>query len=125
MKMSVKYVPVLAIAVAGLCLLTEPQCALAGAVGGAVGSRAMIAPNSFVFQDLLFNRGQRARIVLTGDGSTDLDLYVYDQFGNLVASDEDSSDDCVVTWIPRYTGGYRLKLVNRGALFNSYSWMTN
>lgn len=100
-------------------------CSQAGAVGGSVGGKAVIAPYGFALQNVYFNGGVRASVLLSGDGDSDLDLFVYDQFGNLVASDDDATDDCVVTWIPHYTGMFTLKLINRGGIFNSYSWATN
>jgi hypothetical protein len=64
-------------------------------------------------------------LVVSGDGSTDLDLYVYDQNGNLVASDDDNSDDCMVRFVPRWTGDFTIKVVNRGRYANRYTLGTN
>lgn len=71
-------------------------------------------------------RGEEvARIAAIGDGDTDLDLYVYDENGNLITSDTDGSDNCVVQWTPRWTGQFAVKIVNRGYLDNVYLLMTN
>jgi hypothetical protein len=64
-------------------------------------------------------------LVVSGDGSTDLDLYVYDENNNLIASDEDDADDCVVRFIPRWTGNFTVKVVNRGKYANRYTLGTN
>ena len=37
----------------------------------------------------VFRAGERARVVVDGDGDTDLDVFVYDENGNLIASDTD------------------------------------
>lgn len=66
-----------------------------------------------------------AEILVSGDGDTDLDLYVYDSNGNLIASDTDYTDDCYVCWVPAWTGRYIVKIVNRGPVYNRYVILTN
>lgn len=72
-----------------------------------------------------FRGGERACVVVSGDGDTDLDLYIYDENGNLVASDTDYTDDCVCVWNPRWTGPFTIKIVNRGRVFNRYALAVN
>jgi hypothetical protein len=62
---------------------------------------------------------------LSGDGDTDLDLYVYDENGYLVAKDDDFSDDCLVRFTPRWTGSFTIRVVNRGPYANKYTIGTN
>lgn len=66
-----------------------------------------------------------AEVCVSGDGDTDLDLYVYDANGNLIGSDTDYSDDCVVRWVPAWTGTFVIKVVNRGILSNVFHLWTN
>lgn len=66
-----------------------------------------------------------AEILVAGDGDTDLDLYVYDSNGNLIESDTDYTDRCYVNWVPRWTGSFIVKVVNRGRVYNRYVIMTN
>jgi hypothetical protein len=66
-----------------------------------------------------------AVITVIGDGDTDLDLYVYDENGNLIEHDADYTDDCVVTFTPKWTGNFKIKIVNRGRVYNSYVIRTN
>jgi hypothetical protein len=61
-----------------------------------------------------------AAVVISGDGDTDLDLYVYDENGNLIGSDTDGSDDCVVRFNPRWTGVFRIEVRNLGSVYNQY-----
>jgi hypothetical protein len=39
--------------------------------------------------------------------------------------DNDSSDMCMVHFIPRWTSAYRLEVRNLGAVYNEYSLHTN
>lgn len=64
-------------------------------------------------------------LAVSGDGSTDIDLYVYDENNNLVAKDDDNSDDCLVRFIPRWTGNFTIKVVNRGRYANRYTLASN
>lgn len=66
-----------------------------------------------------------AEIFVSGDGDTDLDLFVFDSNGNLIASDTDYTDDCYVSWIPAWTGRFTVKIVNRGQVYNRYVMLTN
>jgi hypothetical protein len=96
-----------------------------GAVGGPkLGYYKVGAFSSNTFT-VKFWANQQATIAVSGDGDTDLDLYVYDENDNLIASDDDYSDDCVVNWVPKWTGLYTIKVVNRGDVYNRYGIGTN
>ena len=64
-------------------------------------------------------------VTVIGDGDTDLDLYVYDENGNLIDKDVDYSDDCVVSFVPKWTGVFTIKIMNRGNVYNNYIMRTN
>lgn len=72
-----------------------------------------------------FRGGEVAVVVVCGDGDTDLDLFIYDRYGNLVASDTDSTDYCVVRFYPRWTAPYRIVIRNLGSVYNEYTLETN
>jgi hypothetical protein len=64
------------------------------------------------------NRGH-VDILITGDGSTDLDLYVY--AGNtLIGSSDGSSDDEKVCLKISRSGNIRIVVINRGSYANDY-----
>jgi hypothetical protein len=71
-----------------------------------------------------FRGDEPARIAVSGDGDSDLDLYVYDENGNLVCSDTDDSDDMYCGWTPSWTGTFTVRIKNRGAA-NRYKLVTN
>jgi hypothetical protein len=74
---------------------------------------------------IAFKYGIPAEIFVSGDGDTDLDLYVYDENGNLITGDDDYSDDCYVCWTPAWTGNFVVNVVNRGRVYNEYLMVTN
>ena len=67
-----------------------------------------------------FRANSQARVTVDGDGDTDLDLYIYDENDNLITKDDDGIDYCVCTWTPRWTGQFKIKIVNRGNVYNRY-----
>ena len=59
-------------------------------------------------------------VVVRGDGDTDLDCYVYDRFGRFLGSDDDGTDFCIVNVYQRTSGNLRVRIVNRGGVWNEY-----
>lgn len=96
-----------------------------GAVGGSKIARSRVLANSTDVYNIRFVGDRFAEVVVVGDGDTDLDLYVYDENGNLIVSDADYTDNCYVSWNPIWTGNFKIKIVNRGGVYNRYVLMTN
>ena len=96
-----------------------------GAVNGPSRHYDSVKANSTDNYQINFSGNYLAEVYVSGDGDTDLDLYVYDSNGNLIASDTDYTDDCYVCWVPAWTGRFVVKVVNRGAVYNKYVIMTN
>src|SRR5690349_5783952 len=67
------------------------------------GSRSLV---------VAFKGGEKACVVLSGDGSGYLGLYVFDADGNCVARDDrgdyPTRDDAAVEWFPTRTGRYTI-----------------
>ena len=72
-----------------------------------------------------FNSGELAEVVVSGDGATDLDLYVYDAGGNQICKDEDRSDKSYCHWYPKSTASFEIRIRNRGEVFGKYVLTTN
>lgn len=96
-----------------------------GAVGGPKGQKDRVYGKDVNTYNVKFWANELAEVCVSGDGDTDLDLYVYDANGNLIGSDTDYSDDCVVRWVPAWTGTFIIRVVNRGALYNNFAIWTN
>lgn len=105
--------------------IEKGSLATRGRVGGPGKNYSYVVGNSTDTYEVSFIEGKLAEIALEGDGDTDLDLYVYDSNGNLIAQDEDYTDKCYVSWVPKWTGRYIVKIVNRGPISNNYIMLTN
>ncbi len=65
-----------------------------------------------------FRANTEARVTVDGDGDTDIDVYIYDENNNLITKDDDTTDYCICTWTPKWTGKFTIKVVNRGSVYN-------
>lgn len=97
-----------------------------GRVGGPLLLHSSINPNSTDTYIISFVRGVKAHIIVSGDGDTVLELQVWGnsqsqvnlEHTNLLAFDE--GDDCVVSFVPPYTGKYFVIVRNKGDIYNWY-----
>lgn len=105
--------------------LTAQAEATRGAMGGPKYAYGKVYAKNYTYYYQKFWADEIAEVAVSGDGDTDLDLYVYDENGNLIASDTDYTDDCYVRFAPRWTGTFAIKIVNRGNVFNNYAIVTN
>lgn len=96
-----------------------------GAVGGPCYTKDRVLAKEYTDYAVKFWANELAEVCLSGDGDTDLDLYVYDSNGNLIGSDTDYTDDCVVRWVPAWTGTFVIRVVNRGMVYNNFVLWTN
>lgn len=103
----------------------EAKGAQRGAINGPSRHYDTVNGSSIDTYQISFIANVLAEILVSGDGDTDLDLYVYDSNGNLIAADESYSDDCYVRWVPAWTGKFFVKIVNRGPVYNKYVLLTN
>lgn len=105
--------------------IAKGAAATRGAVGGPQYGEYRVYGKSVDSYRVKFWAKEVAAVFVSGDGDTDLDLYVYDSDGNLIGKDTDYSDECVVRWVPQWTDYFIIKVVNRGALYNEYAIWTN
>lgn len=103
----------------------EAKGAQRGNINGPSRDYAAVNGNSCIDYTASFVANELAEVLVSGDGDTDLDLYVYDSNGNPIASDTDYSDDCYVRWVPAWTGRYTIRIVNRGPVYNRFVILTN
>ena len=60
------------------------------------------------------------RVVVRGDGDTDLDCFVYDRFGTSLGRDIDYTDFCVVDFYQPASGYITIRIRNLGSVYNEY-----
>jgi hypothetical protein len=96
-----------------------------GAVGGSQYGTGRVNAKAEVYYDIKFYGLEQATVIVKGDGDTDLDVYVHDIYGNLVAKDDDATDGCVVSFIPKFTTTFKVYVTNRGKVYNNYELLTN
>jgi len=96
-----------------------------GAMGGPKRAASSVNARATDVYRIQFRGGELASVFVSGDGDTDLDLYVYDSSGNLVGKDDDYTDDCLVMWRPRYAETFTIHIRNRGNVYNQYVLATN
>src|SRR5689334_19047666 len=111
--------------IAAAALLTLASNAFAGDPTGANAGFADVSARSTDVYAIPFAGGEPALVTVRGDGDTDLDLYVYDENGNLICSDTDYTDQLICSWSPRWTGMFRIEVRNLGNVYNRYQVRTN
>ncbi len=74
-----------------------------------------------------FFGGEMARVAIVGNGASDLDVFVYDSFGRLVAQGIGPTDIENVSWfVPgNQIQTFRIVVRNLGANANTYALATN
>lgn len=118
------------LAIAGLmAALMGAQATLPLQAGHLGGPRAaygeIVHARSSVQYHTTFVGSYLAEVAVVGNGDTDLDLYIYDEFGNLIVADTLPGDVCYVSWVPRWTGSFTVVVMNRGPVYNEFSIQTN
>jgi hypothetical protein len=100
--------------------------ASAGArVGGPVNTVTNAPANTVVFYNETFRAGVPAVVTIAGDGSTDLDIYVYDAAGQLIVYTSGAGDHARVEWTPPATASYRIEVHNHGNYQNRFRLTIN
>ena len=72
-----------------------------------------------------FRGGEPAVVYVSGDGDSDLDVFIYDAAGQVVASAVGPRDECVVRWTPTRLAAFRIEIRNVGEAPNWYWMATN
>jgi hypothetical protein len=96
-----------------------------GSVYGPKSIKRRVHGNEKYVDYIVMEPEELAQIAVVGDGDTDLDLMVYDDQGNLIASDDSPNDKCYVQFSPGKRIPYKIVVKNNGNLFNDYILITN
>lgn len=73
-----------------------------------------------VYYDESFFGGEQAVVTLQGHNPSDIDLWVYDEYGNLICSSTGYSSYESCTWTPAWTGNFTVRVENEGHARGTY-----
>lgn len=85
-----------------------------GSVYGAGYYDGYIQGGTNVYYDEAFYGGEQAVITLEGHDPSDIDLWVYDEYGNQVCSSTSYSSYESCSFVPRWTGNFTIRVENEG-----------
>lgn len=107
-----------------LILIASTSFATVVGSGSASTTETVRAGETDSYQEW-FVSGQEAGAIVSGDGDTDLDLYMYDEYGRLICKSETNGDDEFCTWTPSFNNlgarRFKVKIMNRGSVYNNYT----
>jgi hypothetical protein len=106
-------------------LLGATLPAQAGASNGPMKRVATVQSFSSVTFKVAFAPGEKAVVLVQGDGDTTLALVVLDQQGKRIAVSTKKEDKHVLRWTPTGNETYRIKVYNRGGVPNRFRLRTN
>ena len=88
--------------------------------GGPARFAARIGDNTTDVYTLTFRADEPVLVAITGEGSSDLDLFVEDETGNRICASDGAGDDEMCRWTPRRTGNFRIRVRNVGKAYDEY-----
>jgi hypothetical protein len=74
---------------------------------------------------ITFVGAELAMVAIAGDGTTNLDLYVFDGHRRLVCKATETNDRETCTWTPKETAEFFVEVRNHGSSPNQYRLWTN
>jgi hypothetical protein len=86
---------------------------------------ACLLPYSYVDYQDIYTGGEVFWVTVVGSGESDLDLFVYDEYGNLLASDTGYGAVSQVWVLPYYTQWMTISVENAGGVVDCYSITVN
>lgn len=96
-----------------------------GAIPGPIRHVDRVNARTTDVYTVAFRGREPAVVLISGDGDTDLDLIVEDQYGNVICRSDGPSDDEGCRWTPAFTGDFRIKVRNLGNVWNQYRMLSN
>ncbi len=97
----------------------------AGAEKGPLKRVSTVQGFSTVTFKVSFKPGERAVVVVQGDGDTTLAVVILDNEGRRVAASTKNVDRHLLRWTPDSEERYQIKVYNRGGVPNRFQLRTN
>ncbi len=98
--------------------------AFAGAHDGATDHDDTVEEGKIDVYRIRFDGGEQAIVRAKAHGD-DIDLYIYDTHDNLIEKDVEDDDVPVCIWTPKWTGEFKIKVVNNESHSVDYKLETN
>ena len=95
-----------------------------GATGGPGRKTTVVSRGTTDVYRVNFRGGEPALVLVSGDGDSDLDLFILDENGNRVCKDDDTTDDMLCRWTPKWSGQFTIRVKNLG-MANQYTVVHN
>ena len=106
--------------IATVLLVGQLTQAFAGSSYGSRQAILVVNARSYDTFTTTFRGRDMAQVRVKGYGETVLEVYVLDQDGDVVTSNNDYHGECTVTWYPPATGDYTVVVVNRSYSAQDY-----
>ena len=108
-----------------LALTLVCSTAAADPVGGKQTDEDLLRAGQTVSYTLALRGGEETLFTLRGDGDGDIDCCVFDESGNRVACDTDTTDICQIYVYPRWTGVFYFQAQNNGTSASYYTFVVH
>lgn len=107
-----------------LALIDEVEKSQTRGAGGLVYGGEVSGGRAIQFQ-IEYEGGKPAVVYVDGDGTTDLDVFVYDAGGRVVCADTRAIDVGLCEWVVPRRAKYTVRIVNHGGTANNFALLTN
>lgn len=87
--------------------------AFAGSVTPGATFHRVAADSEISFVETFYG-GELAMVEIYGDGRSDIDLWIYDEFGNLITRSTSYGAVEYVEFVPAWTGEFEIRIENLG-----------
>lgn len=96
-----------------------------GSVGGRTYDTDRVPGLGAIIYTVKFMENTYCEASCIGDGDTNLEIEVYNDKNELVTSGTSNDDRCYVSWRPTSTRKFKIKVVNKGRVFNEITFTHN
>jgi hypothetical protein len=111
----------LAMVVLAAVVAIAPLAAFSTAQAASGSDSFCVLPNQYVDYEEVVLGGDAFLVTVVGSGDSDLDLFVYDENGNLIASDTGYGAFSQVWVLPYVTQWMTIRVVNNGGAYDCYT----
>lgn len=89
--------------------------------------KGKLLPGKFIeLGNVIFEGKEPAIVLVAGDGDGDLDTWVYDaNTGGEIGKDTDNTSTCLIQWVTRFEGPFKIRVRNVGQQWENYVVLAN